>query len=130
MDEQFRNYAKEQIRIKLERIAERYAAYSELKIIKGYPSLKNHNSFTNDAKNYALELLGSDKIIELDKRMTGEDFAYYNQVMPSVFYRLGIAGKEKGLANVHTPHFDIDEEALLYGSMGMAWLSMKFLNNF
>jgi amidohydrolase len=130
MDESFRKYAKEQMQIKLNRIADAYGLKAELNIVKGYPSLKNHKSYTQDAIEYAADLLGSSHIADLDKRMTGEDFAFYSQHMPSVFYRLGIAGNELGHENVHSPHFDIDDEALVYGSAGMAWLALNFLENF
>jgi len=130
MDEKFREYAKEQMRIKLNRIAQAYKLQAELKIIKGYPSLKNHKSFTQDAIDFSTDLLGSSHVVDLEKRMTGEDFAFYSQHMPSVFYRLGIAGKTAGHENVHSAFFDIDEDALVYGSAGMAWLALNFLNQF
>ncbi|MFW6302420.1 MAG: M20 metallopeptidase family protein [Bacteroidales bacterium] len=130
LDEQFREYAKSQMKVRLDRIAEAYGATVELKIIKGYPSLKNHDAYTREAIDYAGELLGSTHIVQLDKRMTGEDFAYYSQIMPAVFYRLGIAGEKAGHNNVHSPVFDIDEDALVYGSAGMAWMALQFLDNF
>ena len=48
--------------------------------------------------------------------MAAEDFAYYSQVVPSCFYRLGTRNEARGItSSVHTPTFDIEEEALKVG---------------
>ena len=63
--------------------------------------------------------------------MTAEDFAYYSQVVPSCFYRLGTGNKSKGITSgVHTATFDIDETALETGSALMAWLAASELNSY
>jgi metal-dependent amidase/aminoacylase/carboxypeptidase family protein len=62
--------------------------------------------------------------------MASEDFAYYSQVMPASFYRLGTRNESKGIVSgVHTPTFNIDESALEIGSGLMAWLAIKELQN-
>lgn len=66
--------------------------------------------------------LGLENVIDLPIRMTAEDFAYYSQEMPACFYRLGTGNVEKGITSpVHTPTFDIDEEALKVGMGFMAY---------
>ena len=58
--------------------------------------------------------------------MTAEDFAYYCYEVPSCFYRLGTANKEKGFVHgLHTSRFDIDEHALKIGMGLMAYLAIK-----
>lgn len=127
MDEQFRKYAKTQMHLIVGRISEQYGVKATLKIIDGYPSLSNHSSYTTEAIEFMEELLGSKNVKTMDLRMTGEDFAYYSQIMPAIFYRLGIADEYKGNINVHNNHFDINEDALTYGSCGLAWLAIRFL---
>ena len=69
-------------------------------------------------------------MIDLDIWMAAEDFAYYSQVMPASFYRLGTGNKSKGItASVHTPNFDIDENALKIGPGLMAWIAISELKN-
>ena len=42
---------------------------------------------------------------------------------PACFYRLGVMNEEKGItAGVHTPTFNIDENAIEIGMGMMAWL--------
>ena len=70
--------------------------------------------------------MGADNVIDLPIRMTAEDFAYYSQLIPSCFYRLGTANYEKGITNgLHTSKFNIDEDALKVGMGLMAYLAIK-----
>jgi amidohydrolase len=62
--------------------------------------------------------------------MAAEDFAYYSQIIPACFYRLGTRNEKKGIvSSVHTPTFDIDEDALSIGVGLMAYLAVKKLSN-
>ena len=72
------------------------------------------------------EFLGAENVLELPLRMTSEDFAFYSQVIPACFYRLGTGNLEKGITSaVHTPTFDIDESALQTGMGLMAWIALN-----
>jgi metal-dependent amidase/aminoacylase/carboxypeptidase family protein len=63
--------------------------------------------------------------------MTADDFAYYLQKIPGTYYRLGTGNKRKGIThNVHTPYFDIDENALYYGTLSLSWFAINYLQNF
>jgi hippurate hydrolase len=55
--------------------------------------------------------------------MGAEDFGYYSQKIPGCFFRLGVMNLEKGITSgVHTPTFNIDENAIEIGMGLMAWL--------
>jgi metal-dependent amidase/aminoacylase/carboxypeptidase family protein len=59
-----------------------------------------------------------------------EDFAYYSQVIPASFYRLGTRNESKGITSyIHTPTFNIDEDALAIGPGLMAWIALRELGN-
>jgi amidohydrolase len=92
-----------------------------------YPVLKNDESLTTRARELAVDYLGSENVVDLDVRMTAEDFAYYGHEMPGCFYRLGTASPndESKSYSVHHPRFDIDEEALKTGMGLMAWLAVQ-----
>jgi amidohydrolase len=55
--------------------------------------------------------------------MFSEDFAYYSQQVPSLYFGLGIQKGELGTAGVHTPEFNIHPEALNYGIRLMVYLA-------
>lgn len=94
-------------------------------IEKGYPFLVNDDKLADAFREYASEYLGHENVEELDLAMTAEDFAFFSQHLPSCFYRLGISNPEKGPGgNLHTPSFDVDENALKTGMGLMAYVAM------
>jgi amidohydrolase len=110
-------------------IVESYGAKVEFEIRKGYPFLKNDPEVTARTKAAATQYLGAENIVDLDIWMAAEDFAYYSQVAPACFYRLGTRNEERGIVSgVHTPTFDIDENALEIGSGLMAFLAYQEVN--
>ena len=90
--------------------------------------MKNNPEVTKRARHGAAEYVGAENIVDLDLWMGGEDFAYYSQKADACFYRLGTRNEEKGIVSgVHTPTFDIDENALEIGPGLMAYLAIKEL---
>ena len=66
-------------------------------------------------------LLGEDHLEWIPKpSMGGEDFAVYLNHIPGAMFRLGCAGKSVGSALLHTPDFDVDEQALAVGAKVLA----------
>jgi amidohydrolase len=126
MDEDWRAKAHQKIRQIVEGICESFGAKADLEIRKGYPFLKNDPVLTRKMKKCAQEYLGAENVVDLDIWMAAEDFSYYTQEMPGCFYRLGTRNEEKGIVSgVHTPTFDIDEDALEIGCGLMAWLAVN-----
>lgn len=127
-DEQWRATAKEKIRSICENVAASMDAICELTILDGYPFLRNDEALTALARNAAEEYLGKENVEDLPVRMTAEDFSYYSQEIPAVFYRLGTGNQEKGIVSpIHTPTFDVDEKCLTIGAGVMAWIAFKQL---
>ncbi len=96
----------------------------EVDIRVGYPYVHNDEALTKKSRKLAEELLGAENVVDLPQRMTGEDFAFYGREIPACFYRLGTGNPEKNiLSPIHSPTFDIDEEALITGAALEAWLA-------
>jgi amidohydrolase len=128
MDEEWRSKAHELIKNMAKSIAEGMGGSVDFEIRRGYPYLVNDEELTMRAFAFAKEYMGDENVIELESRMTGEDFAYYSQVMPACFYRLGTGNAAKGITSgIHTSTFDIDEGALQTGMGLMAYLAVKEL---
>jgi amidohydrolase len=124
MDESWRTLAHEKIHQIAEHTASACGVRAEVNIVKGYPALVNDEVFTHRCIELAKELLGEDQVKSLDIRMTAEDFAFYSQQVPCCFFRLGTGSEEKNtLHSVHTPYFDVDEDALITGSATLGWLA-------
>jgi amidohydrolase len=128
MNEKWRVEAHKRMKRIAETMAKSMGGACDFNILKGYPVLFNNEALTLRAKQWAVELLGADKVVDLPLRMTSEDFAFYSQEMPACFYRLGTGNPARGITSpVHTNTFDVDESALETGMGLMAWLAVKEL---
>lgn len=128
LNEDWRRQAHQLIAGWVQKMADVAGAKALVRIEHGYPSLYNEPQLTQSCKVLATEYLGAENVVELDVRMTGEDFASYAQQVPACFYRLGTAKKgEAGRLAVHTPTFDVDESSMEVGAGLMAWLAFSQL---
>jgi len=108
--------------------AKAFGCECDVEIAKGYPFLTNDELLTSQARKAAIEYLGEENVVELEPRMTAEDFARYSQLMPACFYRLGTANKEKGIvSNLHTSTFNVDEKSIGIGASLMTWIALRQL---
>lgn len=129
-DEKWRKEMHSEIKKIASGIAESMGGKCEVTIAHGYPFVDNNPELTNTAKQCAIDLLGADNVVDLDMRMTGEDFSFYSQKIPGCFYRLGTRNESKGIvSNLHTSTFDVDAESLRIGMALMACLAINELNN-
>ncbi len=127
-DEQWRKTMHQEIEKMANGIAQSMGGDCETKISHGYPFVYNNEALTGRAFKNAVELLGVENVVELDMRMTAEDFSYYGQIVPGCFYRLGTRNESKSIvSNLHSSTFNIDEESLKTGMALMAWLAIKEL---
>lgn len=123
MDEAWRFEAHELIRRNAKLLVESMGGELDIHIDVGYPTVYNNEVLNEKAKEKAADFLGSAHVEETELRMGAEDFGYYSQVIPGCFFRLGVMNKEKGITSgVHTPTFNIDENAIEAGMAMMAWL--------
>jgi amidohydrolase len=128
MNEPWRAEAHKRITGLTRSIAEGLGGTCEIRIVKGYPVLTNNENLTRKAAEFSAQLLGNDNVVNLDLRMTSDDFAWFSQQIPGVFYRFGImdpAGKFN--SPVHSPTFMADENALKTAMSNLAWLALGFL---
>jgi hippurate hydrolase len=126
MDEEWRFKAHELIRKLSTELVHSMGAEIDLHIDVGYPSVYNHEPLNEATRKLAEAYLGEEKVEETEIRMGAEDFGYYSQKIPGCFFRLGTANKKKGItAGVHTPLFNIDEDAIEIGMGIMACLGSQ-----
>ncbi|MEY3433331.1 MAG: hypothetical protein RL131_1267 [Bacteroidota bacterium] len=126
MDENWRREAHQRIQAIVDGTALATGATIELKIDLGYPAVINDLELTTHARKLAEDLLGNVQVEDMEKSMGAEDFGYYGQHIPGCFFRLGTRNEQRGLVSgVHTPTFDIDEDAIEVGMRTMAYLGAK-----
>lgn len=129
-DEAWRAEAHRKMKKMAEGIAESMGGSCEFNIMRGYPFLVNEEKLTGEVRGFAVDYLGRENVEDLDLWMAAEDFAYYSQVSDACFYRLGIRNESRGItSSVHTPTFDVDEDALKVGTGLMAYIALRRLGN-
>ncbi len=104
------------------RVAGEMGGSVDVRIVKGSPVVTNDPALTARMRALAVQLVGEQHVVDLDIRMGAEDFAYYTHVMPGCFFRMGTGNPAKPgtQGGLHTPGFDIDEDALAIGAAMMA----------
>jgi len=128
-DESWRKSIHEKITHMASSIATAMGGSCEVRIAHGYPFLENDVQLTSKIREWSAEYLGEKNVVDLDARMTSEDFAYFANEVPSCLYRLGIRNEQKGIvSNLHTSTFDVDEHCLQTGMGLMAWIAINRLN--
>jgi amidohydrolase len=128
LNETWRKEGLEKIKKMAEGIAESMGGKCDVSISHGYPYLENNPDLTRRIRKAAEEYVGKENVVDIDLTLGSEDFAYYSHVVPASFYRLGTGNAAKGItAYVHSPHFDIDEDALKLGPGLMAWMAIQEL---
>lgn len=127
MDEKWRFRAHDLIRRVAIHTAEAFGATCEIDVVLGYPCLYNDPATTDFVRNAAHSYVGPEKTIDLDRWFAAEDFAFYLQKLPGVFYRLGTGNPAcESTYGLHHPRFTIDEEALRTGSGFMSYLALSY----
>lgn len=128
LDETWRKKAHESIIEIANTIAKELGGNCLVDIRVGYPCLVNDEKVTSNCIKTAQNILGEENIIDLDYRMTAEDFAYFSQVKPVCFYRLGTGNLAKNtMNNVHTSNFNIDEDVLRFAPAVMACMALDLI---
>lgn len=125
LDEVWRQRAHELITTLVHSTVQAHGCEADLEIRQGYPPLHNDVALAAGFKQAAIAYLGADRVHDLDIRMTAEDFSHFANEVPGCFYRLGTAspeeGNDHGTHGLHTPTFDVDENALKIGAGLMAY---------
>lgn len=118
------------IRRTAERIAESAGARAEV-TIDGYAPVTFNDPVLTSRMLPALEqAAGKTNVVLSPPVMAAEDFSYYQQRIPGLYVFLGINKpgiKAEDAASNHSPHFYVNEDALIVGVRTMANLALYYL---
>ena len=124
MNEEWRFKAHHLIKKLSTELVHSMGAEIDITIDIGYPFVLNNEQLSIDSKLKTAEYVGDKNVEQTELRMGAEDFAYYSHKIPACFYRLGVGNVSKKITSgVHTPKFNIDENAIETGMGVMAWLA-------
>jgi hippurate hydrolase len=123
MNEDWRFKAHELIKKQTIELVHAMGAEADILVDVGYPFVLNDEELNNNARAKGEDFVGQDKVETTELRMGAEDFSFYSHQVPGCFFRLGAGNVSKGISSgVHTPTFNIDENAIEIGMGMMAWL--------
>lgn len=82
----------------------------------GVPACVNNPEVSQSLYDASVKVVGEEHVFWLPPQTGGEDFALFAQQCPGSIMRLGCANPDNGITKpLHSPYFDIDEQALVVG---------------
>ena len=129
-DEAMRQDVHARIKRISESIAEANHAHADVKVEKAVPVTVNDPALTEKMLP-TLKRIGGDGGWRPQQRvMVAEDFSYFQEKVPGLFYFVGVTPKDQDMtaaAPNHSPRFHVDESGLLQGARSLAALAVDFL---
>ncbi|CAM2990465.1 Amidohydrolase [Prescottella defluvii] len=92
-----------------------YGVDHELDYVQGVPPVVNDPEATGELIAAIASVVGLENLAEAGQSSGGEDFAWYLEHVPGAMARLGVWDGTSPRHDLHTPNFDLDERALVYG---------------
>ena len=129
LDPDIRNAMPGRIESIVRGVAEGMGATYTFDYEKGYPPVVNDAAMCDLLQRAATEAIGAENVVSLKKASLGaEDFAFFAERVPSVFYRLGCLREGEKAWPLHNGHFNPDEDAMKTGILVMTTAALRFLS--
>lgn len=130
LDPEMRTMIHSKVKKTATQIAESAGAKAEVEIDNGAPVTMNDAALTEQMLPVLKDTMGAEHVI-ISPRITGsEDFAFYGQKIPAMFFFLGVNppnADPKNLAPPHSPYFCADEGSIIIGIRAIANLAAAYL---
>jgi amidohydrolase len=130
-DEQQRTEIHEHVKRITEMIAAAGGAQAKVQIKRGYDVVVNDPALTEWAVPSLQRVGGEGNVGVMDKVCGAEDFAFFQKVVPGLFFRLGCIPPELDLRKAvpnHSPRFYMDERCLKLGVKALSTLAVDWLS--
>jgi amidohydrolase len=130
LDRGMRDQIHERVKRTAEQIAASAGATAEVTITPGYPLVYNDAALTAKMVPTLRKTAGAEHVILGHASLGAEDFAFYQEKVPGLFFWLGTRPPEQSAEEAapnHSPHFVVDERGLLLGVKALASLAVDFL---
>ncbi|MEW9617852.1 M20 family metallopeptidase [Shinella sp. S4-D37] len=126
--EETRQKAWRRLRQVLEGVAATHGATVAVDLQRGEPPVVNAPEMVEIVRQAGAAVVGADKVLSAPGWTAADDFAFYSERCPSVYFRLGIRNAEAGAIHpLHHPRFRIDEAALPQGAAVLCATAETFL---
>ena len=129
-DEAMREDIHNRIKHVAEHIAQSAHATAEVKIEKAAAVTVNDPALTERMLPTLKRAAGDAGIRQHHRVMVAEDFSYFQQRVPGLFFFLGVTPRDQDMSSAapnHSPRFFVDESALPTGVRAMTAVTLDFL---
>jgi amidohydrolase len=129
-DEDVRKDIHRRVRDIVTHTAEMMGGSAEVTFSLGYPVTVNNPTLTERMAPTLRRVAGADNVRVGPLTGTAEDFSYYQQQVPGLFFFLGVRPADRDPATVaqnHSPLFFADESALPVGVRALTNLALDYL---
>ncbi len=129
-DEAMRDDIHKRIKNTAEMIAASQSATVDVEIEKPYAVSINDEELTALMVPTIKRVAGDANVKVIPKTTGAEDFAFYQQKIPGLFYFVGITPPGSDMSKIganHSPKFFVDESGLLLGIRSLAALALDYL---
>jgi amidohydrolase len=131
LDAKMREDIHARIRRTAENIASAAGATATVTIDTGYPITYNDPALTERIAPTLRRVGGNDNVLLVNPVLGAEDFSFFQQNVPGVFFWLGTRPKDQTpeqAASNHSPLFYVDESGLGLGVRALANVAVDYLN--
>ncbi|MEM9532159.1 MAG: amidohydrolase [Pseudomonadota bacterium] len=129
-DPAMRNDIHERIRRIATMTAESHGATAEVTIDRGYPVTRNDPELTESMKPVLDRYALGGKAQVIPPITASEDFSYYANEIPGLFFALGVAPEGRGLGTAapnHSPYFVVNDAVMHVGVKALAGVALEWL---
>jgi amidohydrolase len=129
LDSKIQNEIHERIRKTTQMIAESAGAKAEVTIDRLAPVTFNDPVLTAQMVPTLERVLGKGKLLLMAPQTGSEDFSYFQEKIPGLYFFLGITPEGGKVVPMHSPNLYVDEKALMIGVRAMSNLAVDYLAN-
>jgi amidohydrolase len=129
-DPQMQQKIHDKIRLTATKIAESAGAKADVSISKGYPVTYNDPTITSKMVASLERAAGIENVSITQPVTMAEDFSFFQQKVPGLFFFLGAYPADLNLQKQpthHTADFMIDERAFVIGTKGLLNLTLDYM---
>lgn len=129
-DPQMQKIIHEKINLTATNIAESAGARAEVIIDKKMPVTFNNEKLTKQMVSSLRRAAGNDNVVEIPPDTGSEDFAFYVEKVPGMFFFVGACPPDVDPAKApshHTPDFMMDEGSMEVGLKAMLQLTLDYM---
>jgi len=127
LDSKIQNEIHERIRMTTQMIAESAGAKAEVTIDRLAPVTFNNPDLTAKMIPTLERVVGQGKTLLMRPQTGSEDFSYFQEKIPGLYFFLGITPEGGKVVPLHSPNLYVDEKALMIGIRAMSHLAVDYL---